>query len=98
MLLAVLSVVWTPTSEGRYDLCLRSEGTVDPPFCRREAALKWTEGLLLLGFAAEMTARVIVLLSNLDFIVTVSVRPLFSAANIVVLPERVGLVKTWREQ
>lgn len=60
MLLTVLSVVWTPTSQRRYDACLSSRDRLpdDAPFCRVEDALKWAEGLLLGAFAAEMSVKV----------------------------------------
>lgn len=58
--LVATALVWTPLSQDRYDRCLRrrEEDALDAAVCRRESIFRQVEGLVLLGFLAEMTAKV----------------------------------------
>ena len=59
VLLTVVALQWTPTSQEQYDRCLGGGGgQPGRPVCRGEFALRRMEGVLLLAFLVEMTMKV----------------------------------------
>lgn len=58
MSLAIVSLLWTPGAEDRYDWCLMTKGMQYPVFCSNRMVLQWVEGALLLIFSAEMAMKV----------------------------------------
>lgn len=58
VLLAGISLIWTPVTQDRYNWCLRTQGKVSPVFCMDRTVLQWMEGALLLAFLAEMATKV----------------------------------------
>lgn len=59
VLLTLMALTWTPISQEWYNHCRDRSNRPHSSVCRGGDALRRIEGLLILAFLAEMTAKVI---------------------------------------